>query len=107
MGIPKCRVAPDSARPFARLIRKCRVAPDSARLFARLIRKCRVAPDSARVGWQAVARLQAGSACRGVKYSSGPADLLVFSEHENYCHIVDARKYTEAQVRGIYLVVSG
>lgn len=34
-----------------------------------------------------------------MKYSSGPADLLVFSEHENYCHIVDARKYSESQVR--------
>eukprot|EP00884_Botryococcus_braunii_P020416 jgi/Botrbrau1/7058/Bobra.0165s0081.1 len=53
-------------------------------------------------GKRAVARLQAGSACRGVKYSSGPADLLVFSEHENYCHIVDARKYTESQVLKVH-----
>ena len=38
-----------------------------------------------------VAQHRTSSACRNVKFSPSPVDLLAVSEHENFCHILDAR----------------
>lgn len=40
---------------------------------------------------QVVAQHRTSSACRNIKFSPSPVDLLAFSEHENFCHIIDAR----------------
>lgn len=38
-------------------------------------------------------------ACRCVKFSpTGPIDLLMFSEHVNYVHVVDARTFLDRQI---------
>jgi hypothetical protein len=54
---------------------------------------------------QRVARLQTvaeghgSGACRCIKFGEGPVDLLAFSEHSNFCHLVDSRAFYERQVR--------
>ncbi|CAG9463104.1 unnamed protein product [Pedinophyceae sp. YPF-701] len=45
-----------------------------------------------------LARYRTEGACRDVKFSSGPMDLLAFSEHTTRCHLVDARMLTRKQV---------
>jgi WD40 repeat protein len=45
-----------------------------------------------------LAKLHASRAVRSVKFSRGAVDLLVYSEHENACHVVDARTFHTEQV---------
>lgn len=45
-----------------------------------------------------LAKLHASRAVRSVKFSRGAVDLLVYSEHENTCHVVDARTFHTEQV---------
>src|SRR5204863_5662545 len=47
---------------------------------------------------------RAGSAygaARLVKFSQGPIDLLIFTEHTKYIHVVDARNFEETQILSI------
>lgn len=37
-------------------------------------------------------------ACRNVKFSSTPMDLLAFTEEKSRCHLVDARKMCQRQL---------
>jgi len=45
-----------------------------------------------------VAKYGARSPFRAVKFSSGPADLLTFTEHDTAAHLVDSRMYGMEQV---------
>ncbi len=47
---------------------------------------------------QAVAKLPCQSAARCVKFSPNPLDLLAFTEHRNYLHLVDCRMWSNRQV---------
>jgi hypothetical protein len=47
-------------------------------------------------------RLMVQGACRGVKYTRGPLDLLAFSEHTSFVHVVDSRTYDRKQVCNLY-----
>ncbi len=38
-------------------------------------------------------------ACRNVKFSPAPLDLLAFAEHRSRCHLVDCRMWDRQQVR--------
>lgn len=37
-------------------------------------------------------------ACRSVKFSPAPLDLMAFAEHRSRCHIVDCRMWDRQQV---------
>jgi hypothetical protein len=41
--------------------------------------------------------MKVGRACRCVKFSASPTDLLAFSEHQGAVHVVDARTYAHTQ----------
>lgn len=45
-----------------------------------------------------VARLTTPSAARCVKFSPDPLDLLAFTEHRNYLHLVDCRMWENRQI---------
>mmetsp|Transcript_17434 Transcript_17434/g.49023 ORF Transcript_17434/g.49023 Transcript_17434/m.49023 type:complete len:334 (-) Transcript_17434:439-1440(-) len=44
-----------------------------------------------------LAKFSTALACRSVKFSRGPIDLLAFSEHESSVHLVDARTFGTQQ----------
>lgn len=46
---------------------------------------------------QAVAKVQTSQACRNVKFSSSPVDLLAFSEHTGRLQLLDSRCYESRQ----------
>ena len=46
---------------------------------------------------QAVVRLQTSQACRNVKFSSSPVDLLAFSEQTGRVQLIDSRCYGSRQ----------
>lgn len=39
-----------------------------------------------------------GQACRNIKFSAAPMDLLAFTEEKRYCHLIDARKMSQRQL---------
>eukprot|EP00899_Mesostigma_viride_P005432 jgi/Mesvir1/14890/Mv05495-RA.1 len=48
--------------------------------------------------WKPVAKFEARQrtlqgACRSIKFSGGPVDLLAFTEHTSYVHVVDTRAF--------------
>lgn len=45
----------------------------------------------------ALMRRPAGTACRNIKFSPGPVDLLAFSEQKDAVHVVDARRWDAYQ----------
>lgn len=47
---------------------------------------------------RSVAKLSCQSAARCVKFSPNPLDLLAFTEHRNYLHLVDCRMWQNRQV---------
>ena len=47
---------------------------------------------------KSVARLSCQSAARCVKFSPNPLDLIAFTEHRNYLHLVDCRMWSNRQV---------
>lgn len=53
-----------------------------------------------RRSWQKVARFHSlqNQACRNVKFSSTPMDLMAFTEEKYRCHLVDARKMCQRQL---------
>ena len=44
-----------------------------------------------------MAKFSTNLACRSLKFSRGPVDLLAFAEHEENIHLVDARTFATWQ----------
>jgi len=44
-----------------------------------------------------MAKFTTSLACRSIKFSKGPIDLMAFSEHESNVHLVDARSFNSQQ----------
>ena len=44
-----------------------------------------------------MAKFSTSLACRSLKFSRGPVDLLAFAEHEENIHLVDARTFATRQ----------
>lgn len=45
-----------------------------------------------------IVKFYASSACRNVRFSPAPLDLMAFSEHRGRCHIADSRMWPRQQV---------